>query len=248
MGVMAPPKPQTTSPTMKRRSGQVDFSGLGPLKTSGTVGFTAFRDRDSQPTSSRKSRKSNGASESTAMDADSDDDDDDDSAEILSKMEDIDSKDDKSKLRPDDGQFSGELADGVNRIRVCRLWSPVPWSYRKLIRFLCCSSSEPTRPIQTAPPALASPLVPVLQHRPNQPSLVVSPLLVARPGSLARASRTTATLSVAPSRRHGLAWVLMRLLVEATRQAEASPPRSAIYSPRLRLLRQARIKHGLRRR
>jgi hypothetical protein len=120
MGVMAPPKPQTTSPAMKRRSGQVDFSSLGPLKTSGTVGFSAFRDRDSQPTRSRKSRKSNGAAESTAMDADSDDDDDDDSAAILSKMEDIDSKDDKSKLRPDDAQFSGELADGVNRIRVCR--------------------------------------------------------------------------------------------------------------------------------
>lgn len=118
MGVMAPPKPQTTSPAMKRRSGQVDFSSLGPLKTSGTVGFSAFRDRDSQPTRSRKSRKSNGAAESTAMDADSDDDDDDDSAAILSKMEDIDSKDDKSKLRPDDAQFSGELADGVNRIRV----------------------------------------------------------------------------------------------------------------------------------
>ncbi|KAH6616988.1 hypothetical protein F5144DRAFT_596104 [Chaetomium tenue] len=127
MGVMAPPKPQTTSPAMKRRSGQVDFSSLGPLKTSGTVGFSAFRDRDSQPTRSRKSRKSNGASESTAMDADSDDDDDDDdSAEILSKMEDIDSKDDKSKLRPDDAQFSGELADGVNRIRLKRAHSADP--------------------------------------------------------------------------------------------------------------------------
>lgn len=54
------------------------------------------------------------------MDADSDDDEDeDDGGELLSKMEDVDSKDDKSKLGPDDAQFSGELADGVNRIRVC---------------------------------------------------------------------------------------------------------------------------------
>ena len=122
MGVMAPPKPQTTSPAMKRRSGQLDFSSLGPLKTSGTVGFSTFRDRDSQPGLRRKSRKSNGAAGSSAMDADSDDDDDeDDGAAILTKMEDVDSKDDKSKnlLGPDDARFSGELADGVNRIRVC---------------------------------------------------------------------------------------------------------------------------------
>jgi hypothetical protein len=120
MGVMAPPKPQATSPALKRRSGQLDFSNLGPLKTSGTVGFSAFRDRDSQPTRSKKSRRSNGAAGSSGMDADSDDDDEDDSGEILTKMEDVDSKDDKSRLRPEDAQFSGELADGVNRIRVCQ--------------------------------------------------------------------------------------------------------------------------------
>lgn len=121
MGVMAPPKPQATSPALKRRSGQLDFSNLGPLKTSGTVGFSTFRDRDSQPARGKKSRKGNGAAGSSAMDADSDDDDDDDSGAILSKMEDVDSKDDKSKslLAPDDAKFSGELADGVNRIRVC---------------------------------------------------------------------------------------------------------------------------------
>ena len=121
MGVMAPPKPQTTSPALKRRSGQLDFSSLGPLKTSGTVGFSTFRDRETQPGLRRKSRKSNGAAGSSAMDADSDDDDEDDSGAILSKMEDVDSKDDKSKalLGPDDARFSGELADGVNRIRVC---------------------------------------------------------------------------------------------------------------------------------
>lgn len=51
------------------------------------------------------------------MDEDSDDDDDSDA--ILGKMEDIDEKEDKTKLLgPDDAKFSGELADGVNRIRV----------------------------------------------------------------------------------------------------------------------------------
>ena len=123
MGVMAPPQAQLTSPAMKRRSGQLDFSNLGPLKTSGTVGFSAFRDRESQPGMRRNSRrKSNGVAGSSAMEEDSDEDEDEDAGgAILSKMEDVDSKDDKSKalLGPEDAKFSGELADGVNRIRVC---------------------------------------------------------------------------------------------------------------------------------
>ncbi|KAK3901627.1 hypothetical protein C8A05DRAFT_44765 [Staphylotrichum tortipilum] len=126
MGVMAPPKAVATSPALKRRSGQLDFSNLGPLKTSGTVGFSTFRDRDSQPAGRRKSRKSNGAAGSSAMDADSDDDDEDDGGKILIKMEDVDSKDDKSKLGPEDTKFSGELADGVNRIRLKRAHSAEP--------------------------------------------------------------------------------------------------------------------------
>lgn len=128
MGVMAPLKSQTTSPALKRRSGQLDFSNLGPLKTSGTVGFSAFRDRDSQPARRKKSRKGNGTAGSTAMDADSEEDDDDDDGEILAKMEDLDSKDDKSKLGPEDVKYTGELADGVNRIRVSvhSILPPVP--------------------------------------------------------------------------------------------------------------------------
>ncbi|KAL2133715.1 hypothetical protein VTI74DRAFT_1841 [Chaetomium olivicolor] len=128
MGVIAPPQSATTSPAMKRRSGQLDFSKLGPLKTSGTVGFSTFRDKDSQPASRRKTRKSNGGLGSSAMDADSDDDDDDDddSAELLAKMEDVDSKEDKSKLAPEDAKFTGELADGVNRIRLKRAHSAEP--------------------------------------------------------------------------------------------------------------------------
>lgn len=124
MGVMAPPKPQVTSPNaLKRRSGQLDFSGLGPLKTTGTVGFSTFRDRDSQPARKKKARKSNGG---MSMDADSDDDDDDESDAILGKMEDVDIKYEKSKLAPEDAKSSGELADGVNRIRLKRAHSAEP--------------------------------------------------------------------------------------------------------------------------
>lgn len=136
MGVMGPTKLQTASPgAMKRRSGQLDFSNLGPLKTSGTVGFSAFRDKDSQSTRRRKARKSNGAAENSTMMADSDDDDDDDdSAEILGKMEDVDTKYDKSKLGPEDAKFSGELADGVNRIRVYR---PGPLFLVSILTIFC---------------------------------------------------------------------------------------------------------------
>jgi len=58
------------------------------------------------------------------MDQDSDDDDDDVKPTILEKLDDMEVKYDKSKLGPEDAQFSGELADGVKRIRVSA-WSRV---------------------------------------------------------------------------------------------------------------------------
>lgn len=58
------------------------------------------------------------------MDEDSDEDDDDE-AEILGKMEDIDDKDIKSSNAPEDAKFTGELADGVDRIKVGK-WSVLP--------------------------------------------------------------------------------------------------------------------------
>lgn len=120
MGVIPSSKPApVTAAAVKRRSGQLDFSNLGPLKTTGTVGFSAFRDQDAESAKRRKSRnkKSNGAP--GAMDEDSDDDDDDDEPEILGKMEDIDEKDVKSSNGPEDAK-AGELAEGVDRIRLKR--------------------------------------------------------------------------------------------------------------------------------
>lgn len=117
MGVLPSSKAQTNTPTAaKRQSGQLDFSKLGPLKTTGTVGFSAFRDQEAESAKRRKSKnKSNGGL--GAMDEDSDDDDDDDEPEILGKMEDVDDKDVKPS-KPEDAKFTGELADGVDRIRV----------------------------------------------------------------------------------------------------------------------------------
>ena len=116
MGVLPSSKAQASTPSAaKRRSAQLDFSNLGPLKTTGTVGFSAFRDAGAESAKRRRARnKSNGSA--GAMDEDSDDDDDE--PEILGKMDDIDEKDVKSSTAPEDVKFTGELAEGVDRIRV----------------------------------------------------------------------------------------------------------------------------------
>lgn len=101
-----------TPGSVKRRSGQLDFSNLGPLKSGGTVGFSTFRDQQSEASRKNKARKkSNGAL------ADDSDEDDDDDKGVLDKMNEIDDKYDDKKLGVEDAK-SGELADGVNRIHV----------------------------------------------------------------------------------------------------------------------------------
>lgn len=90
----------------------MDFSNLGPLKAGGTVGFSTFRDQITEASRRRKARKkSNG---NIADDSDEEDDD----SESIGATEDTGDKDEEKKLSPEDTQFSGELADGVNRIRV----------------------------------------------------------------------------------------------------------------------------------
>ncbi|KAM0322326.1 hypothetical protein ACHAQA_009616 [Verticillium albo-atrum] len=127
IGVLASSKtPQPTPGSAKRRSGQLDFSTLGPLKSTGTVGFSTFRDQETDATRRRKARKKSIGNASGSLQDDSDDDDDDN--EVLGRMEDIDERDIGSKLAPEDGQFSGELADGVNRIRLKRAHSAEPGS------------------------------------------------------------------------------------------------------------------------
>ncbi|KUI53419.1 hypothetical protein VP1G_00928 [Cytospora mali] len=102
MGVLPSAKAQTSTPTAtKRRSAQVDFSKLGPLKTTGTVGFSTFRDSGAESAKRRQRRKKSNGSHG-AMDEDSDDDDDDDEPEILGKMEDIDEKEVKTSTAPED--------------------------------------------------------------------------------------------------------------------------------------------------
>lgn len=126
MGVLSSSKPQVNTPAVaKRRSAQLDFSKLGPLKTTGTVGFSTFRDSGAETAKRRRSRKKSNGSHG-AMDEDSDEDSDDDEPEILGKMEDIDEKDVKTSTAPEDAQFTGELAEGVDRIKLKRQRSADP--------------------------------------------------------------------------------------------------------------------------
>ena len=79
MGILPGSKTEQKTPASKRRSTQLDFSNLGPLKKEGTVGFSAFRDQETEARRRRKSQsKSNGGVAGGGMDEDSDDDADED--------------------------------------------------------------------------------------------------------------------------------------------------------------------------
>jgi hypothetical protein len=112
MGILTP-KQQKAAPA-KRRSTQLDFSNLNPLKPVGTVGFSSFRDETVNKGNSAR-KKSNGSSGGTMME---DSDEEDEDVEVVGKMEDVDDKDVKTMLSPEDAKYQGELTDGVNRIKV----------------------------------------------------------------------------------------------------------------------------------
>lgn len=119
MGIVSPKQSKNTPSSAKRRSTQLDFSGLAPLKSTGTVGFSSFRDSDPSARPNKTRKKRNGSMGGSMAE---DSDEDDDEAEMASKMHDVDEKEEKdgeSLLSPEDAKFSGELADGVGRIKVC---------------------------------------------------------------------------------------------------------------------------------
>lgn len=113
MGIISPKPQKPTSSSNKRRSTQLDFSGLNPLKTTGTKNFIAHRGDDASASRNKNSKKSNG-SNGAAMDEDSDDDD-----EVAGKMEDIDDKDERDPqlLSPEDAKYAGEITEKVGRIK-----------------------------------------------------------------------------------------------------------------------------------
>ena len=117
MGIVGSKHQKTTPSSTKRRSTQLDFSNLAPLKPGGTVGFSAFRDNENISKKPKSRKKSNGSISKEAME---DSDEDDDETDIAGKMEDVEEKEEaKILLSPEDARHQGELADGVGRIKVC---------------------------------------------------------------------------------------------------------------------------------
>ncbi|GAB7350544.1 hypothetical protein MBLNU459_g1127t1 [Dothideomycetes sp. NU459] len=100
---------QPTPPTAKRKSVQTDFSKLGPLKSAGTKGFSSYRDKTAVP---RKQSK-----DEDAMDSDADEDDD----RVHDEPDEVEVKQENGQhLSPEDARKQGELAEGVQRIKLKR--------------------------------------------------------------------------------------------------------------------------------
>ncbi|CAJ2505034.1 Uu.00g124280.m01.CDS01 [Anthostomella pinea] len=186
MGLDPSAKDTQKTPAGKRRSTQLDFSGLGPLKSTGTVGFSAFRDQDAEAAKRRKARRKSNGHAGAEMDEDSEDDDDVD--DPLAKMEDTDDKIVKTHLAPEDAKVTGELQAGIDRIRLKRQHSADPdsaagSSYQK------SPSTDPTNAGEATPTETTQNDRPVpdsvsnlLSKAFNEESTVGSPLKKQRAG------------------------------------------------------------------
>ena len=92
---------------------QTDFANLKPLTPGGTLGFSKFRD------SEHRSPSSGDAKKTLKEDSDMDSDEDEDDRSKNVKQEDVEPQDSSTMmLSPEDAQRQGELAEGVQKIRV----------------------------------------------------------------------------------------------------------------------------------
>jgi hypothetical protein len=109
MGILTPEKSQATPAARRRRSTGLNFGELKPLTADNTKNFSGYRDPSAQ------SPKSNKRDEDR-MDSDADDEDE----TKIKTEEGDDDKDDRVRglLSPEDAVQSGELAEGVRKIKV----------------------------------------------------------------------------------------------------------------------------------
>lgn len=118
MGILATPQTSEKTPTStKRKSAQIDFSALKPLKPGGTVGFVGYRDNTaaSSPVLDKgKAARGKKKKDEDAMDSDADDEED-----LIGNLDvDDGKKDEPTLLSPDEARGQGELAEGVRKIKV----------------------------------------------------------------------------------------------------------------------------------
>lgn len=111
MGILEVPEAEKTPASAKRKSSGPDFSNLGPLNKFGTVGFSGYRDN-----ASSKKRAKGKTSNDDAMDSDVEDNDDE---QGMDQDDDTEVKQENGKmLSPEDARRQGEIADGVQKIKV----------------------------------------------------------------------------------------------------------------------------------
>lgn len=116
MGILSSPKSQDkpTSLSAKRRSVPTDFANLKPLKPGGTLGFSSFRD-----TSDRSASLGSAKKKTLKEDSDMDSDEEEVGKAKIEKQEDLEVQEPTvTALSPDDAKRQGELAEGVQKIRV----------------------------------------------------------------------------------------------------------------------------------
>lgn len=119
MGILPSTKSkEPTQTTGKRSSRQMDFSSLPPLNPSGTVGFTNFRDTE-VAAANKPRKKTNGAVNGGKQLLIADDSDEEDEDIKIDGPEELDDKDSNTLLSPEESRFRGELAEGLDRIKVC---------------------------------------------------------------------------------------------------------------------------------
>lgn len=110
----------------KRRSMQADFAKLKPLNPNGLVGFSKFRDPNERS-------DTNGVKDKASKRRSNDEDSDEDvevTKEVLIKIEGDDIPEANGILSPEDARRQGELAEGVQKIRVSISRFPI-WKARQ---------------------------------------------------------------------------------------------------------------------
>jgi hypothetical protein len=113
MGILETAETEKTPVSAKRKSSGTDFSKLGPLNKFGTVGFSGYRDG----ASSKKKSKDKAANDD-AMDSDAEDNDD---GLNMEQDDETDVKQENGRmLSPEDARRQGEIAEGVQKIKVSR--------------------------------------------------------------------------------------------------------------------------------
>ncbi|RKF71811.1 hypothetical protein GcM1_250223 [Golovinomyces cichoracearum] len=123
MGIISQKNLKNTTISSNRRSTQLDFSNLGPLKPGGTVGFSTFRENKPDTKQKKPREKSVDIITGSMMD---NSDEDDDFPDILENSIDVDDRAVDLHIDQEDAKCAREIADGVGRIKLKRQHSAEP--------------------------------------------------------------------------------------------------------------------------